>query len=66
MLRVHHRHLAAVADLRGVALLRTHSIRSIRSGGVMLLVLVLGRSLTLNRLMMHRDTHVSLVFRGMR
>ena len=64
VLGVHHGHLASVADLWGVARLRTDSIRAIRRRSVVLLMW--GRSLALDGLVVHRDAHVSLVFRSMR
>jgi hypothetical protein len=59
MLSVHHGHLAAVADLRSVALLGTNWVRAIRSRRVMLLVL--RWTLALDRLVVHGNANVSLV-----
>ena len=59
VLSVHHGHLAAVADLRRVALLRTNWVGAIRRRRVMLLVL--RWTLALDGLVMHRNAHVSLI-----
>lgn len=64
VLGMHHGHLATVTHLRWVALLRTNWVGAVGCRRVMLLVL--RRTLTLNRLVMHRNAHVPLVFRGMR
>lgn len=66
VLCVHHGHLAAMANLGRVALLGTNRVGAIGSRCVMLLVLVLRWALALNGLVMHRNTHVSLVLRGVR
>lgn len=66
VLGVHHGHFAGMADLWGIAWLGSYCIGAIGRRGVMLLVLVLGGSLVLDWLVVHRHAHVSLVFRSMR
>lgn len=60
VLGVHHGHLAGVADLWGIAWLGPDSIRAIGRRSVVLLML--GRSLALDRLVVHGDAHMPLVF----
>ena len=66
VLCVHHGHLTAMANLGRVALLGTNRVGALGSRCVMLLVLVLRWTLARCRLMMHRNVHVSLIFRSVR